>query len=211
MAFKENLAAQFVGVSPEHVLLSVSAASVVVVARIVTPDASVAAAVASELSSTGAAELSQALGHTIESVSAPTVATVPFAAPSPPPPSPPFPSPPPCRPPVPPPPWLPETATNLASDEDTASSVLVIGIVSGALSALVVVASAFYLRRKCRHERAPKFPTISTSATLASPSSSARMLADLQKVSATTSPTAAAGGLGDAACNSRDANEVCYM
>ena len=107
-AFKEGLASQLVGVRAEDIALTVAASSVQVSARILAPDVITAQAAATTLSTTSVADLSAALGQTVEVISETSVAAVAVLAPSPPPPSPPPPSMPPLPPPPPSPNALPE-------------------------------------------------------------------------------------------------------
>lgn len=86
LTFKIDLAAQLDGVSASDIQLTVEAGSLVVAVRILAPDAGDIDALATALSSEQSINaLSVALGYSIETVSAPHVESVAFAAPSPPP------------------------------------------------------------------------------------------------------------------------------
>ena len=121
-AFRTRLLALFAS-RAEDVTLTVSAASVLVTASIVTPSASSADAAISTLTASSAASLSAALNVTVETVAAPSVAYDEVVlAPSPPPPHPP---PAPLPPPpytTPPPPRLPPPPPPLPPTLDASSS-----------------------------------------------------------------------------------------
>ena len=86
LTFKIELAAQLDGVSASDIQLTVEAGSLVVAVRILAPDAGDIDALVTALSSEQSINaLSVALGYSIETVSAPHVESVAFAAPSPPP------------------------------------------------------------------------------------------------------------------------------
>ena len=87
LTFKIDLAAQLDGVSASDIQLTVEAGSLVVAVRILAPDAGggIDALITALSSEQSINALSVALGYSIETVSAPRVESVAFAAPSPPP------------------------------------------------------------------------------------------------------------------------------
>ena len=86
LTFRIDLAAQLDGVSASDIQVTVEAGSLVVAVRILAPDAGDIDALVTALSSEQSINaLSVALGYSIETVSAPHVESVVFAAPSPPP------------------------------------------------------------------------------------------------------------------------------
>ena len=97
-AYKANMAPLLEGVDPSDITLSVSAASVQVVAEIIAADASIADSVVTTIQSYDSGAMSAALGVTVEQVVAPVIEVVVLTAPPPPspeplspPPTPPFP------------------------------------------------------------------------------------------------------------------------
>jgi len=135
-AFKAALAAQFDGVTPNEVQLTISAASVLVTAEVILPTIADAEVGAALLTTSGMETLSAALGVSVGGVSDVNVLSLAFDAPSPPPPSPPPPSPPP---PLPPsaPPSVPSLVGNLSaalsigSDGDSQTWLFVLLVVVG--------------------------------------------------------------------------------
>ena len=108
-AFRLGFASLIDGVSADDVTvrlrsrrtrqLQSAAGSFGIDVNVISPDAAAASATSSAVGNASTAQLSSALGFTVDSVATPAVETLALAAPSPPPPSPPPPSPPPPTPP----------------------------------------------------------------------------------------------------------------
>ena len=158
LTFRIDLAAQLDGVSASDIQLTVEAGSLVVAVRILAPDAGDIDALITALSSEQSINaLSVALGYSIETVSAPRVESVAFAAPSP-------------RPLVPPSPLLQEPPsppaqlgremareTALSSSERASGDTATIAAIAAgaAVAILCCIAGVFALRRmRLRAKRA---------------------------------------------------------
>jgi len=158
LTLKIDLAAQLDGVSASDIQLTVEAGSLVVAVRILAPDAGDIDALITALSSEQSINaLSVALGYSIETVSAPRVESVAFAAPSP-------------RPLVPPSPLLQEPPsppaqlgremareTALSSSERASGDTATIAAIAAgaAVAILCCIAGVFALRRmRLRAKRA---------------------------------------------------------
>ena len=151
LTLKIDLAAQLDGVSASDIQVTVEAGSLVVAVRILAPDAGDIDALVTALSSEQSINaLSVALGYSIETVSAPHVESVAFAAPSPPPLVPPSPLPqePPSS-----PAHLGVGALSSSAAGDTAT---IAAIAAGAAVAILCcIAGVFALRRmRLRAKRA---------------------------------------------------------
>ena len=143
LTLKIDLAAQLDGVSASDIQLTVEAGSLVVAVRILAPDAGDIDALVTALSSEQSINaLSVALGYSIETVSAPHVESVAFAAPSPPPLVPPSPLPqePPSS-----PAHLGVGALSSSAAGDTATIAAI--AVGAAVAILCCIAGVFALRR----------------------------------------------------------------
>ena len=151
LTFRIDLAAQLDGVSASDIQLTVEAGSLVVAVRILAPDAGDIDALVTALSSEQSINaLSVALGYSIETVSAPHVESVVFAAPSPPPLVPPSPLPqePPSS-----PAHLGVGALSSSAAGDTATIAAI--AVGAAVAILCCIAGVFALRRmRLRAKRA---------------------------------------------------------
>jgi len=89
--YRANMASLLEGVDPSDITLSVSAASVQVVAEIIAADESIADSVVATISTYDSAAISAVLGVTVEQVAEPVMEVVAVDAPPPPPPPSPFP------------------------------------------------------------------------------------------------------------------------
>ena len=158
LTFRIDLAAQLDGVSASDIQLTVEAGSLVVAVRILAPDAGDIDALITALSSEQSINaLSVALGYSIETVSAPRVESVAFAAPSPPPLVPPSPLP--QEPPSSPAQLGREMAreTALSSSERASGDTATIAAIAvgAAVAILCCIAGVFALRRmRLRAKRA---------------------------------------------------------
>ena len=158
LTFRIDLAAQLDGVSASDIQLTVEAGSLVVAVRILAPDAGDIDALVTALSSEQSINaLSVALGYSIETVSAPHVESVAFAAPSPPPLVPPSPLP--QEPPSSPAQLGREMAreTALSSSERASGDTATIAAIAAgaAVAILCCIAGVFALRRmRLRAKRA---------------------------------------------------------